>query len=250
MSRAQMTRSGHVYIISNIGSFGEDIYKIGMTRRLVPEERIQELGDASVPFPFDIHALIFCEDAPTLETKLHNCFDSRRINQVNLRKEFFRVSLAEIQEVVRQNHGEIEFTLIAQADEYRKTQALVAQNGRGRRYPSLLSRFGCQNWQHDRSLRRPPILQGGQSPAHDIALKHFKIIRVANDVFRVMPAFAYPEHLARLYVFADCVVRRRANSVPRFSQLCKVKSIAHFNPPLIITYFATRVSKLILGIGI
>ncbi|NDJ53758.1 MAG: DUF4041 domain-containing protein, partial [Chloroflexi bacterium] len=96
IARAQMTRSGHVYVISNIGSFGEDVYKIGLTRRLDPLDRVKELGDASVPFPFDVHAIIYSEDAPSLESHLHRTFDARRVNLVNQRKEFFRVSLDEI----------------------------------------------------------------------------------------------------------------------------------------------------------
>ncbi|HEY0049980.1 MAG TPA: DUF4041 domain-containing protein, partial [Pyrinomonadaceae bacterium] len=127
ISRAQMTRSGHVYIISNIGSFGEDVYKIGMTRRLDPMDRVIELGDASVPFRFDVHAIIYSEDAPALENQLHKKFDDRRINLVNNRKEFFRVSLQEIADVVREHHGEIEFTLAAEAAEYRKTLAFIAE---------------------------------------------------------------------------------------------------------------------------
>ena len=128
MSRAQMTRSGHVYVISNIGSFGEDIYKIGMTRRLEPMDRVIELGDASVPFRFDVHAIIYSDDAPALEHQLHKKFHSLRINQINHRKEFFRVSLNEIAEAVRELHGEIEFTLLAEAMEYRKTIAFLKEN--------------------------------------------------------------------------------------------------------------------------
>jgi flagellar motility protein MotE (MotC chaperone) len=125
ISRAQMTRSGHVYVISNIGSFGEQVYKIGMTRRLDPLDRVRELGDASVPFQFDVHAIIYSEDAPGLENKLHRLFHDRRINRVNERKEFFRVTIEEIAEAVRSNHGEIEFTLAAEAADYRKTLALL-----------------------------------------------------------------------------------------------------------------------------
>ncbi len=127
-SRAQMTRSGHVYVISNIGSFGENIYKIGMTRRLDPMDRVVELGDASVPFRFDVHAIIYSDDAPTLEHQLHKKFHSLRINQINHRREFFRVSLNEIAEAVREFHGEIEFTLLAEAMEYRKTIAFLQEN--------------------------------------------------------------------------------------------------------------------------
>src|SRR6185437_7542280 len=89
IARAQLTKSGHVYVLSNIGSFGEGVYKIGMTRRLDPFERVDELGDASVPFPFDVHAIIFSEDAPGLENKLHRAFAHRRVNLVNARKEYF-----------------------------------------------------------------------------------------------------------------------------------------------------------------
>lgn len=88
-------------IISNIGSFGEGIYKIGMTRRLDPQDRVDELGDASVPFKFDVHAMIFSDDAPALEAALHRAFDSRKVNMVNNRKEFFRVTLDEIEDVVK-----------------------------------------------------------------------------------------------------------------------------------------------------
>jgi predicted nuclease with TOPRIM domain len=128
ISRAQMTRSGHVYVISNIGSFGENVYKIGMTRRLEPLDRVRELGDASVPFSFDVHAIIYADDAPALETMLHQSFDSNRINLVNPRKEFFRVTLDEIASIVRENHGEVEFTLKAEAAEYRQTKAIIANN--------------------------------------------------------------------------------------------------------------------------
>lgn len=125
IARAQMTRSGHVYVISNIGSFGEHVYKIGMTRRLDPLDRVRELGDASVPFQFDVHAVIYSEDAPALEAALHRAFQHRRVNRVNERKEFFRVTIEEIAKVVRQHHGEIEITLAAEAAEYRKTLAVL-----------------------------------------------------------------------------------------------------------------------------
>jgi Domain of unknown function (DUF4041)/T5orf172 domain len=124
-ARAQMTRSGYVYIISNIGSFGEHVYKIGMTRRLDPMDRVRELGDASVPFQFDVHAIIYSEDAPGLENALHRKFNNRRVNRVNERKEFFNVTIEEIAEVVRQQHGEIAITLAAEAVDYRKTLALI-----------------------------------------------------------------------------------------------------------------------------
>jgi hypothetical protein len=130
IARAQMTRAGHVYIISNVGSFGEQVYKIGMTRRLDPMDRVRELGDASVPFQFDVHAIIYSDDAPTLENTLHREFHLRRVNRVNLRREFFRASIEEIAEAVHRHHGEIEFTLAAEAREYRKTLALLEEERR------------------------------------------------------------------------------------------------------------------------
>lgn len=120
-SRAEMTRSGYVYVISNIGSFGDEVYKIGMTRRLDPMDRVRELGDASVPFRFDVHAMIFSEDAPTLEAELHRRFHNKRVNLINHRREFFRVSLKEIADTVKRHHGEIEFVYEREAEEYRKT---------------------------------------------------------------------------------------------------------------------------------
>ncbi|MEJ2766992.1 DUF4041 domain-containing protein [Photobacterium sp. MCCC 1A19761] len=118
-SMAEQTRKGHVYVISNIGSFGEDVYKIGLTRRLEPMDRVKELGDASVPFPFDVHAMIYTDDAPSLETALHREFHSQRVNAVNLRKEFFNVDLDEIKEAVEKIAGiEAEFKMTALAEDY------------------------------------------------------------------------------------------------------------------------------------
>lgn len=124
ISQAQLTKAGHIYVISNIGSFGDDIYKIGMTRRLEPMERVIELGGASVPFRFDVHALIYSDNAPELEHKLHQFFDNKRVNLVNNRREFFNVSLEEIQKVVTENHGDFEFTKIAEAREFRETEEI------------------------------------------------------------------------------------------------------------------------------
>jgi len=118
-SLAEQTRKGHVYIISNIGSFGENIYKIGLTRRLDPMDRIKELGDASVPFPFDVHAIIYNEDAPALERKLHNEFKYMRVNKVNKRKEFFNINLEEIKDKVIEITGNEEnFKMTASAENY------------------------------------------------------------------------------------------------------------------------------------
>ena len=127
ISRAQQTKSGHVYVISNVGSFGDTVYKIGMTRRLEPADRVKELGDASVPFGFDVHAMIFSENAPQLEAALHKEFDKLRVNLVNTRKEFFRVSLDGIETTVKKHHGDIEFTKLAEAKEYRETVAVLEQ---------------------------------------------------------------------------------------------------------------------------
>ena len=123
LSMAQQTRSGHVYIISNVGSFGEDVLKIGMTRRLEPDDRIKELGDASVPFQFDVHAMIRSDDAPTLERLLHERFNDLRVNKVNYRKEFFRVPIQRLREFVAEKSLAATFTMSAEAREYRETVA-------------------------------------------------------------------------------------------------------------------------------
>jgi hypothetical protein len=132
ISRAQMTKSGYVYIISNVGSFGDNVYKIGMTRRLEPEDRVKELSGASVPFPFDIHAMIFSENVPETENLLHQYFRDKSVNKVNERKEFFKVTLDEITSAVEKiaeetktvKKAEIKFTKVAEAEQYRKTLAI------------------------------------------------------------------------------------------------------------------------------
>ena len=121
---AQLTKSGHIYIISNIGSFGENVYKVGMTRRLDPMERIRELGDASVPFPFDVHAIIYSDNAPALESKLHRFLEDKRVNKVNPRKEFFRVTLREIREFLEKEGIKAQWTMKAEAAEYRESLAI------------------------------------------------------------------------------------------------------------------------------
>lgn len=121
-------KAGYVYIISNIGAFGENIYKIGMTRRLDPQERVDELGDASVPFKFDVHAMIFSDDAPALEAALHRAFEDRKVNMVNQRREFFNVTLDEIKKVVRENFDKtVEFTDVPDAEQYRISQKMRTQ---------------------------------------------------------------------------------------------------------------------------
>lgn len=121
---AQQTKAGHVYIISNEGSFGENIYKIGMTRRLEPLDRIRELSSASVPFAFDVHALIWSEDAPALETMLHKKFALSQVNKVNFRKEFFRLPLDEIRSELKNSGLNVKWTITAEASEYRETLAI------------------------------------------------------------------------------------------------------------------------------
>lgn len=124
LSMAQQTKRGHVYIISNVGSFGEQVFKIGMTRRLEPNDRVKELGDASVPFAFDVHAMIFSDDAPALENELHRRFGINQVNKVNPRKEFFKVSLADIRQVIDEMGMEVHWTMKAEAYEYRETLAI------------------------------------------------------------------------------------------------------------------------------
>lgn len=122
-------RAGYVYIISNIGAFGENVYKIGMTRRLDPQDRIDELGDASVPFNFDVHAMIFSDDAPALEAALHKAFEDRKLNMVNTRREFFNVTLDEIKEVVKKNFDKtVEFIDVPNAEQYRISQKIKHQS--------------------------------------------------------------------------------------------------------------------------
>lgn len=120
--RAENPTAGYVYIISNIGSFGQNVYKIGVTRRLDPMDRINELSSASVPFKFDVHALIFTDDAYKLETELHEYFDKERVNKVNKRKEFFRLNIDEIKQILSK-HKELTFDFheIPDAPEYRDT---------------------------------------------------------------------------------------------------------------------------------
>ncbi|NRY63285.1 DUF4041 domain-containing protein [Clostridium beijerinckii] len=115
-------KAGYVYIISNIGAFGKNVYKIGMTRRLEPQDRIDELGNASVPFKFDVHAMIFSDDAPKLESAIHRAFEGKKINVVNGRKEFFKVTLEEVEKVVKANYDKsVDFVKIPEAQQYRES---------------------------------------------------------------------------------------------------------------------------------
>lgn len=127
VSMAEQTRRGHVYVISNVGSFGEKVLKIGMTRRLDPMDRVYELGDASVPFEFDVHAMIFSEDAPKLEKELHARFSAEQVNKINPRKEFFSVGVARLRAEVETMGIQAHWTLTAEAKEYRETLAISSK---------------------------------------------------------------------------------------------------------------------------
>ena len=121
ISKLQNGKAGNIYIISNLGSFGENVFKIGMTRRLDPQERVDELGSASVPFKFDVHSFIFSDDAVDLEAKLHKRLDSKRLNKVNLRKEFFYSSVDELEEIVNEIDPTAAFTKTMAAEDYRQS---------------------------------------------------------------------------------------------------------------------------------
>ncbi|MBN1773818.1 MAG: DUF4041 domain-containing protein [Deltaproteobacteria bacterium] len=124
LSMAQQTRAGHVYVISNVGSFGDNVYKIGLTRRLEPMDRVKELGDASVPFDFDVHAMIRCDDAPALETALHKRFLMSQVNKVNPKKEFFRTSIHDVRAEVERLGHQASWTMAAACRDYKETQAI------------------------------------------------------------------------------------------------------------------------------
>ncbi|WP_234647214.1 GIY-YIG nuclease family protein [Dyadobacter sp. CY356] len=124
LSMAQQTKSGNVYIVSNIGSFGENVFKIGMTRRLEPLDRVKELGDASVPFEFDVHSMIYSDNAPALERELHKKFLRLQMNKVNPRKEFFKVALNDIKDEVDRMNINAKWTMISEARHYRESLAI------------------------------------------------------------------------------------------------------------------------------
>ncbi|MBC8869544.1 MAG: GIY-YIG nuclease family protein [Planctomycetes bacterium] len=128
MSRAQMTKSGHVYVLSNIGSFGDGVFKIGMTRRLEPTDRVKELSSASVPFPFDVHMMISCDDAPGPENALHRELHKQRMNKANFRKEFFRIDLESIRNIVEDQHGDVDYVADSAALEYRETLSILDED--------------------------------------------------------------------------------------------------------------------------
>jgi hypothetical protein len=122
--KLQNGQAGYVYVISNLGSFGENMFKIGMTRRIDPQERIDELGDASVPFRFDVHSLIFSNNAPDLEYQLHKHLNHKRINKVNLRKEFFNTTIDELEDLVYSLEPSAEFNRTMLAQQYYQSMAV------------------------------------------------------------------------------------------------------------------------------
>lgn len=122
ITNLQNGKAGNVYIISNLGSFGKDVFKIGMTRRLDPQDRVNELGSASVPFKFDVHSFIFSEDAVGLEKKLHDTLNDKRLNKVNLRKEFFKVDISELEELVSSIDPTAEFNTTMLAEEFHQSE--------------------------------------------------------------------------------------------------------------------------------
>ena len=124
MSQAQITRAGFIYVISNVGSFGIGVVKIGMTRRLEPILRVKELGDASVPFVFDVHTMAFVDDAPTIEKLLHQRFSDSRVNKHNLRKEFFRVSPDEVKTAMEDMGINSEWYFQAEAREFNESNQI------------------------------------------------------------------------------------------------------------------------------
>lgn len=130
LSMAEQTKRGHVYVISNVGSFGEHVYKIGLTRRLEPLDRIYELGDSSVPFGFDVHALIFSDDAPALEARLHKHFALMQVNKANCRKEFFRIDLRQFREEIDKLDLPVKWTMASEAREYRESLAIEKEVAR------------------------------------------------------------------------------------------------------------------------
>lgn len=144
LSMAQQTKSGNVYIISNIGSFGENVFKIGMTRRLEPLDRVKELGDASVPFEFDVHAMIYSEDAPQLENELHKKFLLMQMNKVNPRKEFFKIGLTDIKAEVDKLGISAKWTMAAEAKQYRESLAIQESIAKDNKKKEEWERFQTQ----------------------------------------------------------------------------------------------------------
>lgn len=167
-------RAGYVYVISNIGAFGENVYKIGMTRRLEPMDRVNELGDASVPFNFDVHALIFSDDAPALETALHHAFDDKKVNRVNSRREFFRVSLDEIKREVRKNFDKtVEWVDFPEAEQFRQsmqggnTNTYISESVLNQQITTPVS--NTQTNTNNRTVQNDPTVRQSVIPTQTVA---------------------------------------------------------------------------------
>lgn len=128
ITNLQNGKAGYVYIISNLGSFGDKMFKIGMTRRIDPQDRVNELGDASVPFKFDVHSFIFSEDAVSLESALHQRLNEQRVNKINTRKEFFYCTIDELENLVLEIEPTAPFTRTMLAEQYRQSQEMAAQS--------------------------------------------------------------------------------------------------------------------------
>lgn len=162
-SMAQQTKAGHVYVISNIGSFGENVYKIGMTRRLDPMDRVDELSSASVPFVFDVHAIVYSDNAPEMESALHRAFADKRLNMVNMKKEFFHVSLEDIKREVHRISPSAEFAMTAEAEDYRKTVSL--RQGRAQFEPVIRSLSNTETVRVQPKIQTPqPVVENKPSP--------------------------------------------------------------------------------------
>lgn len=169
-SMAQQTKAGHVYVISNIGSFGENVYKIGMTRRLDPMDRVDELSSASVPFVFDVHAIVYSDNAPEMENALHRAFADKRLNMVNMKKEFFQVPLDEIKREVLRISPTANFVMTAEAEDYRKTASL--RQGRAQFEPLIRSLTpNTVHVQQTAPVQSSPSALSFGSPANDSAPK-------------------------------------------------------------------------------
>jgi hypothetical protein len=151
ISQAQLTKSGHVYIISNIGSFGDNIYKIGMTRRLEPLDRVKELGDASVPFDFDVHGMIYSDNAPALENTLHRHLENKRLNLANTRAEFFVTSIDEIEQIIKEFNLTVKLTKLAEAKEFRESNSIREEKAR-----QLNNKSEIHKTQAEKQLERFP----------------------------------------------------------------------------------------------
>ena len=179
-----------MYIISNIGAFGENMFKIGMTRRLDPMERIDELSSASVPFNFDVHALIFTEDAPGLEAALHRAFEKNKVNKINTRREFFRVSLSEIKAEVRKNFDKtVEWTDFPEADQYRQSLLLggsspeLNTNTSNRIVPTQSTSPAATPSTIDRPTATPPAPQQSLPEQIRSTLKDYRLQEEDNPAF-------------------------------------------------------------------